>query len=172
MLLYNNSGRPLNPANERVCSLTGNSLSCLYWSSVMPSTMPDPPDPGATTSISLICRHAVFGFFQYEKGEVSPSAESRPDWIVALAKRGNQECFRSGSTTTALVPHSSRCCSSTRPYVCGWKNRNRSILIGMLASSCRFDSKTSTPAHLEYDNENKKGKSVPCTVPHYPRLVN
>ena len=64
MPLYN-SGRPLNAANERVCSLSGNSLSCLYWSSVMPATMPDPSDPGATTSISLIYRHAVFGFFQY-----------------------------------------------------------------------------------------------------------
>ena len=64
MLLYNN-GRPLNAANERVCSLSGNSLSCLYWSSVMPSAMPDPSDPGATTFISLIHRHAVFEFFQY-----------------------------------------------------------------------------------------------------------
>ena len=54
----------------------------------MPSTMPDPSDPGVTTSISLIYRHAVFGFFQYEKGEVSPGAESRPDKTVALAKRG------------------------------------------------------------------------------------
>ena len=67
MLLYN-SDRPLNAGNERVYSLSGNSLSCLYWSSVMPSTMPDPSDPGVTTSISLISRHAVFGFFQYEKG--------------------------------------------------------------------------------------------------------
>ena len=67
VLLYN-SGRPLNAGNERVCSLSGNSLSCLNWSSVMPSTMSDPSDPGVTTSISLISRHAVFGFFQYEKG--------------------------------------------------------------------------------------------------------
>ena len=64
MPLYN-SGRPLNAASERVCSLSGYSLSCLYWSSVMPATMPDPSDPVATTSISLIYRHAVFGFLQY-----------------------------------------------------------------------------------------------------------
>ena len=132
-LLYN-SGRPLNAANERVCSLSGNSLRCLYWSSVMPSTMPDPSDPGATTSISLIYRHAIFGFFQYEKSEVSPGAESRPDWTVALAKRGKLRLL-------SIRKHHHCPCPAFveilqhHSTICLWvENRNRSILVGMLAS--------------------------------------
>ena len=61
---FYNSGRPRNAAHERVRPLSRNSLSCIYWSSVMPLTMPDPSDPGVITFVSLIYRYAGFGLFQ------------------------------------------------------------------------------------------------------------
>ena len=65
--LYFSKGLPLNAAHERLCSLRGNSLNVANWAEVTPSTIPVPSDPGATTSISLMYLHAVFGLFQYAR---------------------------------------------------------------------------------------------------------
>ena len=66
-VIYYSKGLPLNAAHERLCSLRGNSLNVANWAGVTPSTIPVPSDPGATTSISLMYLHAVFGLFQYAR---------------------------------------------------------------------------------------------------------
>ena len=99
---YTTIGSLPKAAHDLLCSLNGNSLITLYWSSVTPGTMEYPVDPGDTTWASCMYFHAVFGFFQNARC-IMVEDRSSPANARETAPPDLNECIEKSPGTPAAI---------------------------------------------------------------------
>ena len=75
-------------------------MNVANWAEVTPSTIPVPSDPGATTSISLMYLHAVFGLFQYARC-IIVDKESPANALAIAWHVGHRTLARDADTLTS-----------------------------------------------------------------------